>query len=162
MSGPDPVGISSQDARLELSQDDTPDAIGQKVNDILVLIRDDIQRLAGLVTKSVTITISSGNHRLPMTMAGIAQTWAISDTATTGSTGAAYHTLSLLRNGVAPLTQTYDTRRTEIPAYLGGCYLGETAVDVNDVLAVSVAVTGAPAPTLSTDNFCLLSVVRGA
>jgi len=158
---PNPVGISSQGARVEVAEDASVTDLADKINDALRLVRDDIQRLAGLVTKSVTVETASGNFRLPMTKTGIARTWAISDTATAGSTGAAYHTMTLLRNGVAPITLTYDTRRVEVPKYLGGVYLGETAVNAGDVLAVNLVVTGAPAPTLTTANFCLRSIVRG-
>lgn len=161
-SVPNPVGISSQGARIDVPDDASVTDLADKINDALRLIRDDIQRLAGLVTKSVTITLGSGDYRLPITKTGIARTWAISDTATAGSTGAAYHTLTLLRNGVAPITLTYDTRRIEVPKYLGGAYLGETAVNAGDVLAVNLVVTGAPVPTLTTANFCLLCTVRGS
>jgi len=158
----DPVSTSSQDARIETSADDTVEDLGGKVYDALVLVRDDIQRLAGQVTKSVTANLGSGNHRLTATLPGIARVFAISDTATAGSTGANYHTLSLLRNGLAPITLTYDTRRVEVPKYLGGCYLGEIPVTSGDILALNLVVTGAPAPTLTTANFCLLCTVRGS
>lgn len=161
-SARNPVGISSQDARIEFAEDDTPEDLARKVNDALVLVRDDIQRLAGLVTKSVTDTISTNGLQIPMTMAGTASLWAISNTATAGSTGAAYHTLTLTRNGIVVGTQTYDTRRAEILAYKGGNYVGQVQVGVGDILAATLAVTGAPAPTLTTANFCLLCTVRGS
>lgn len=160
MSGPDPVGISSQDARVQWDAEATPDSMGDDVNNALVLIRDDIQRLATLVQGSNTIWFSSGNHKAPAIGKGVVQVWAVSDTATSGSTGAAYHTLTLYRNGAAANTQTYDTRRTEVPAYRGGAYLGESSVGTGDILSLNLAVTGAPAPTLTTANFSLLCKLR--
>lgn len=161
-SARDPVGISSQDSRIELTEDASVSDLTAKANEALRLIRDDIQRLAGLVTKNFTTVLSSGGWRLPMTATGIASLWAISDTPTTGSTGISYHVLTMTRNGIVVGNITYDTRRAEIPAYRGGCYLGQVAVSNGDVLAVSIAVTGGPAPTLTTANFCLLSTVRGS
>ena len=157
-----PVGIKSQNARVDIKEGDKPEVITSKVNDALALIRDDIQRLAGLTQKNSTIIMSGSGSKLPVTTAGVARVFAISDTATASSDGSNYHVLTLLRNGVTPVTMTYDTRNTEIPAYLGGCYIGEVAVGVKDVLSVSVAVTGSPSPSLSTDNFCLLSIIAGA
>lgn len=87
---------------------------------------------------------------------GQARVYAISDTATSGSDGANYLVLSATRNGATPLTLTYDTRRTEVVAYLGGMYLGEITVSTGDVVAVAIAVTGAPTPVLTTANFSLL------
>lgn len=153
------VATSSQDSRVEFDPEATPEDMANKINDALILVRDDIQRLASAFGNGAIIVLSSGNYRLPATASGQARVWAISDTATTGSTGANYHTLTLTRNGLAVGTMTYDTRRTEIPSYLDGCYLGETTVGERDVLAVAVAVTGAPAPALSTDNFCLFCVI---
>ena len=161
MSAPNPVGISSQDARVELDADATPEDIAKEVNDALTLMRDDIQRLAGTVTKSVTYHMSTIGVRLPVTATGIARVWAISDTATASSDGSNYHVLTLTRNGITVGSMTYDTRNTEIPAYQGGCYLGEVSVGERDVIAVSIAVTGSPSPALSSDNFCLYSIVRG-
>lgn len=161
MSGSDPVGVNSQDARIEWSEDDQLEDVAKKANAALLLIRDDIQRLSALVTKNVTRAYSSGGFRLPSPSGGIADIWAVSDTASAGSTGANYHVLALRRNGVAVGTMTYDTRRVEVSAFGGGCYLGQVAVSEGDLLSVSVTVTGAPAPTLSTANFCLRCQIRG-
>lgn len=160
MSAPDPVGISSQDARVEFAEEDTPQDMATSINEALVLIRDDIQRLTGLVQREVTMRFGSGNHRCPSPGAGVVQVWAVSDTATTGSGAGDYHTLSLYRNGGAANTQTYDTRRVEVPSYRGGAYLGEATVAPGDVLALNLAVTGAPAPTLTTANFSLVCILR--
>lgn len=159
MSGPDPVGISAQDARVQFGPEASPDEMARQTNDALSLIRDDLQRLAQQVQAGATVWLGSGNYRLVATADGIADVWAVSDTATTGSTGANYHTLSLYRNGAAANTVTYRTDRTEVIAYQGGNYLGQATVGIGDVLALNLATTGAPT-ALTTDNFCLLCQLR--
>lgn len=159
MSVPDPVGISSQDARVEFEAEATPEDMAGVINNALILIRDDIQRLAALVQNQGTVYFSSGNHKCPAIGNGVVQVWAVSDTATTGSTGANYHTLRLYRNGAAANGQTYDTRRTEVPSYKGGAYLGETSVAEGDILALNLATTGAPT-ALTTANFSLRCKLR--
>jgi hypothetical protein len=160
MSGPNPVGISSQDAKVAFTDDTSlPDA-AEDINRALGLVRDDLQRLAGQNQPGKPYYAGSGNFRWMSPVSGQVRVWAVSDTATAGSTGAAYHTLTLYRNGAAANTQTYDTRRAEVPKYLGGAYLGEATASVGDVLYLNLAVTGAPAPTLTTANFTLLCQVR--
>jgi len=158
-SARDPVATSSQDARLTFEEGDEVKNVVDKTNEALALVRDDIQRLAGIATKAVDVVITSGTYRLPMTASGIAEFWAISDTATTGSTGANYHTISLRRNGAAANTITYRTDRVEMPAYLGGAYLGSSPVGQGDVMAVNIATTGAPT-ALTTANLSLLCKLR--
>src|SRR4051812_39275599 len=135
-SARDPVGVSSQDARIDPSADDTPEDLARKVNDALVLVRDDIQRLAGLASKSVTTTMSSGNYRLIATASGLASVWAISDT-TTVSTGANFYLMTLRRNGVTANTIVYKTANTEAKAY-AQCFLGQVAVAAGDLLEMSL------------------------
>lgn len=159
MPAPEPIAVSSQFATVKLTDEGDPSTWSDEINRVVGLICDDVQRLAQRPMESVTMT--SGSYRAVAETAGIARVWAISDTATAGSTGVDYHTLAITRNGVAPVTTTYDTRRTEIPRYLGGVYLGEITVSQGDVLAVSVTVGGAPAPTLTTANFSLLYTLRG-
>lgn len=163
-SARDPVGISSQGAAVHFKEDAEPDSIYKQVNEALALVKADMQRLAGLTAKGNTVTVSSGTYRLVATAKGILRAYVISDTATAGSTGAAYHTFSLRRNGVAANTQTFDTRRGELPAYLAGSersgYLGEVPVAVGDVISVFLVVTGAPAPTLTTANLCISCTIR--
>lgn len=153
------VSVSSQDARVTLAEGDTPDAMAENINAAIQLLRDDIQRLSSAISKRTALQIVSGNHRLPMPASGIADVWVISDTATTGSSGANYHTLSLQRNGAAANAITYRTDRAEIPAYRGGCYLGSASVGAMDVLAVSIATTGAPT-ALTLANFSLFCELR--
>jgi len=159
-SATDPVGIGSQDARVQFTDTDTPESMGQKINDVLILMQTDLQKLAALQQSSPISYAGSGNFKWVSPIAGQAEVWAVSDTATAGSTGIAYHVLTLYRNGAAAVTQTYDTRQTEVPKYLGGAYLGQTSVAVGDVLSLNLAVTGAPAPTLTTANFSLLLKLR--
>ena len=159
MSAPDPVGISAQDARVTFQAEATPADMATAINAALALIRDDLQRLAQQVQAGSTAYHGTGAHRWTATGAGIADVWAISDTTTTGSTGANYHTLSLYRNGAAANTLTYDTRRTEVASYKGGNYLGQSAVAVGDMLTVNLATTGAPT-TLTTANLTLLCKLR--
>jgi hypothetical protein len=159
MSAPDPVGISSQGAQVEFRDDETQSEMARIINDTLTLFRDDIQRLAALAQNEATVWGSSGSHKWVATGNGVVQAWAVSDTATS-STGANYHTLTLYRNGAAANAQTYRTDRAEVPAYQGGAYLGEATVAIGDVLSLNLAVTGAPAPTLTTANFSLLCKLR--
>jgi len=159
MSAPDPVGVSSQDARVEFEAGAKPEDMARGINAALLLIRDDILRLAQQVLGPATTTHGSGNHRWTASGAGIADVWAVSDTASTGSSGANYHTLSLFRNGAAANTVTYDTRRTEVDSYKGGNYLGQTTVSVGDMLVVNIATTGVPT-ALTTANFSLVCKLR--
>lgn len=152
------VAITSQDARVEADKLDTPEHIAEQVNAALQLVRDDLTRLSG--DGSVKTVLTSGCFRLVSTATGRMDVWAISDTATAGSTGAAYHTLSIKVNGLTPLAQTYDTRRQEIPAYRSGVFLGQITVGYGDVVSVTIVVTGAPAPTLTTANFCVLATLK--
>lgn len=155
MSEIDRSSVSSQDAKVHFDPTASPEDWEQSVNDALGLIRDDVQRQNSASSVRKTTAISCSGYRATMPSSGVANVWAVSDTASAGSTGAAYHTLTLRRNGSAIGTLTYDTRRIEIPAYRGGAYIGKTKVAASDVLSVGVSVTGAPAPTLSTANFVL-------
>lgn len=153
------VATSSQDARVTFREDDTPDDMAINVNEALLLIRDDIQRLAGILAGGVTLSVTSGSYLLVAPANGIADVWAVSDTATTGSTGASYHALSLYRNGAAANTTVYRTDNTEVYACLGGVYLGQATVGEGDVLTVNVATTGAPS-SLTTANLSLRCKLR--
>jgi hypothetical protein len=157
-SGKSPIAISSQFAQAVLSPDSSPDEWQDSINAALGLITDDIQRIAGRTLPAAPIV--SGTHRAVMPASGQARVYAISDTATSGSTGGNYLALSATRNGTTPLTLTYDTRRTEVIAYRGGMYLGELTVSTGDVVTVAIAVTGAPTPVLTTANFSMLIFLK--
>lgn len=149
----DPVAITSQFVEVEFEPDAEPSTWEDSVNKALGLVKDDLQRLAGRPFPVPTVT--SGSYRVVMPLSGQARVYAVSDIITSGSTGANYHSLSATRNGVAPLTLRYDTRRTEVIAYRGGMYLGELTVSTGDMVAVAIATTGAPTP-LTLANFGLL------
>lgn len=162
MSGRNGVGITSQYPAIEFIEGAPPQDWAKAVNESLELVRDDVQRLAGLAAPNNASVVVSGSYRAVMNVAGVARIMAVSDTATAGSTGAAYHTLSATRNGTTPLTLRYDTRRTEVYAYRGGVYIGELTVSAGDVIAVAVAVTGAPVPTLTVANFMLSIALKAS
>lgn len=117
------------------------------------LLKQDMRSTSQLLASSNVIYLS-GADRICIPVQGRARFWCVSDTATVGSTGAAYHVLSLLRNGQSEAVVTVDTRNAEIDQY-GANYLGEITVSPNSFCRLNVAVTGAPAPTLSTTNFAL-------
>lgn len=157
MPGNTPIAITSQFAQAEFDPAGTPQDWSESVNQALGLITDDLQRLAGRQPPGFPIT--SGTYRAVMPANGQARVYAISDTASSGSTGGNYLVLSAKRNGTTPLTLTYDTRRTEIYAYLGGMYLGELTVSTGDVVTVAIAITGAPT-ALTTANFSLQILLK--
>lgn len=154
-----PIGVSSQFAEVEFDPIADSAAWERSVNNALGLVKDDIQLLAA--RRFPVVPITSGTYRLVIPANGQAQVYAISDTATSGSTGGNYLVLSATRNGTTPLQLTYDTRRTEVFAYLGGMYLGELTVSTGDVITVAIAVTGAPTPILTTANFSMLVFLKG-
>lgn len=153
------VATSSQDAYVELLEGDAPDVMSRKLNEALLLVRDDIQRLASLAKVGASTVITSGNHKLPSPGSGIADIWAVSDVTTTGSTGGNYHVLTAYRNGAAANTITYDTRRTEITAYQGGVYLGQSSVADGDLLSINLSTTGTPT-ALTLSNLSLRCKLR--
>lgn len=159
-SAPDPVGVGSNGTEVTFGAGATPEMMREQINAALDQVKTDIQRLAGLTQKGVTAPVSSGTPRLVAPGSGVLRVTVISDTATAASTAANYHTFTLRRNGVAANGQTADTRRAEVPAYLGGAYLGEVATAQGDIISVSVTVTGAPSPVLTTANLSLSCTLR--
>lgn len=118
------------------------------------LVKADLRSINLFLEDLSTINLS-GSDRICIPQNGRARFWCVSDTATAGSTGIAYHVLSVLRNGQSEAIVTVDTRNAEIPQY-GLNYLGEVTVSRGSFCKLNVAVTGAPAPTLSAANFTLL------
>lgn len=116
-------------------------------------VKSDLQLLAASSAQRVAVRYGGGD-RILVGVAGMAQVWAVSDTATAGSTGVAYHVVTLLRNGQSETGRQEDTRNGEIAQY-SQLFLGQLTVSPGDVLRVNVAVTGAPVPTLSVANFSL-------
>lgn len=161
MKEPSDISLLSQDARIAASSEDvqTVEWLVNETNAVIKMVSNDIQRLATSMGVVDTQFYSSGTHRHAVPTSGIARIWAISDTESV-SDGSNYYILTILRNGVAPLSFSYDTRDNEVKAYLGGQYLGELTVSQGDIIEVSIATTGAPSPTLSTGNFSLLYSLR--
>ncbi len=115
-------------------------------------VKADLQQLSVLVRQDTAIPIAAGDRFLcPRT--GIAQFWVSSDTATV-STATAYHTVTCLRSGQSETGISLVTTANELVAYQE-YFMGEIPVSQGNTIAVSVAVTGAPVPTLSRDNFSL-------
>lgn len=117
------------------------------------LLKADM-RSVSLFLASISTLNLSGSDRICIPVNGKARFWCVSDTATAGSTGAAYHVLSILRSGQSETGITVDTRNAEIAQYRLN-YLGEITASRGNFCKLSVAVTGAPAPTLSSANFVL-------
>lgn len=146
MSVPSGVVTSSQDA--ETSQLST-DQIGR-------LMRDDLQRLSGLVSQLKAVTVGSGYAKLSVPYAGMASVTMILDTVS-GSGAGNFQTFQLTVNGGAVGTQIITTLTTPIPAYQGGRALGSVSVAKGDVLGVAIVNTGSPSPTLTATNISLLA-----
>lgn len=116
------------------------------------MVKADLQQLSVLVQKNEVVVIAAGDRFLvPMT--GVAQFWASSDTATV-STATAYHTITCLRSGQSETGISLVTSANELVAYQE-YFMGEIRVSQGNTVAVDVAVTGSPSPTLSRDNFSL-------
>jgi hypothetical protein len=146
MSGLNLVGISSQNAKVEWDKNVSPNEMAEKINAALLLIKSDIQRLAGS-NASKNDYGDSGSHRCCVNSAGVADVWAISDTATSGSSAGNKYVLSVQRNGSSGSPVTYDSSVNELFAYRGGLYLGQVTVGPGDVLSILVTKTGTPTPT---------------
>lgn len=117
-------------------------------------VKADITTLS-LAVQGSTVLYLTGSDRNHMPVDGIAQVYMTSNTATAGSTGAAYHVIKCLRSGQDTSGRLIDTRQAELPAYTQR-FLGTFQVGAGDTLALSLVVTGAPAPTLTTANLCML------
>lgn len=115
-------------------------------------VKADLQQLSTLVRQETTIPIAAGDRFLvPRT--GTAQFWISSNTSTISS-AALYHTVTCLRSGQSETGISLVTTANEIVAYQE-YFMGEIPVSQGNIVSVSVAVTGAPVPTLSSDNFSL-------
>ena len=115
-------------------------------------VKADLQSLSVLVGQETTIPVCGGD-RLPMPETGTAQFWVSSNTATV-STATAYHTITCLRSGQSETGISLVTSANELVAYQE-YFMGEIPVSQGNTIAVSVVVTGAPVPTLSSANFSL-------
>ncbi len=115
-------------------------------------VKADLQQLSVLTGRSTAISIATGDRFLsPRT--GTAQFWISSNTATVSS-AALYHTVTCLRSGQAETGISLVTTANELVAYQE-YFMGEIPISQGNTIAVSVVVTGAPVPTLSSANFSL-------
>lgn len=115
-------------------------------------VKADLQQLSVQVGQGTSIPIAAGSRFLvPRT--GTAQFWVSSDTATVSS-ASAYHTITCLRSGQSETGISLVTSANELVAYQE-YFMGEIPVSQGNTVAVSVSVTGSPAPTLSSANFSL-------
>lgn len=120
-------------------------------------VKADLQTLSTLMRQDNVIHLSAGD-RLVIPVDGTADLFTVSDTATVSSS-TQYHTITCLRAGqaISSVTDTANslvTSANELVAYQE-YYLGTVPVSQGNVVKVNVAVTGAPTPTLSSDNFSL-------
>lgn len=129
------------------SQDATFDAGGFET------VKADVITLS-LALRVVPVTHLSSESRVCVPFGGVAAVYVITNTSTGGSTGANYHTIKCLRSGADESGRKVDTRQGEFLAYRVE-YLGTFTVGPNDELALSLVVTGAPAPTLTTANLTM-------
>ena len=95
----------------------------------------------------------NGQDRVFVPRAGRAACFLVANLSTV-STSLNYHLFQVLRGGQAESGIIVDTRAAELSAYVA-VSLGEVDVSQNTLLEVSIAVTGAPAPTLSSANIAL-------
>ncbi len=115
-------------------------------------VKADLQQISTVVGQAASIPLVAGDRFLvPLT--GVAQFWTSSNTATVSS-AANYHTITCLRSGQSETGISLVTSANELVAYQE-YYMGELNVSQGNTIAVSVTVTGAPVPTLSSANFSL-------
>lgn len=115
-------------------------------------VKADMQTLSVLATQDNTIHIAAGDRFLvPRT--GTAQLFMSVNLATVSSS-TAYHTITCVRSGQFETGISLVTTANELVAYQE-YFMGEIPVSQGNTIAVSVAVTGAPSPTLSSANFSL-------
>ena len=115
-------------------------------------VKADLQQISTIMEQSGALSIAAGDRFLcPRT--GTAQFWISSNTSTVSS-AALYHTVTCLRSGQSETGISLVTTANEIVAYQE-YFMGEIPVSQGNTIAVSVTVTGAPVPTLSSANFSL-------
>lgn len=120
-------------------------------------LKADLNTISIMARREDTIHLSAGN-RLIIPEDGTADIFTACDTATVSSS-TAYHTITCLRSGqnITGITDNANsllTTSNELVAYQE-YFMGTVPVSQGNVIAINVAVTGAPSPTLSSDNFSL-------
>lgn len=125
-------------------------------------VKADLQQISTVVGQAAALSIAAGDRFLvPRT--GTAQFW-VSSNAATVSSAANYHTITCLRSGQSETGISLVTSANELVAYQE-YFMGEIPVSQGNTISVSVTVTGAPVPTLSSDNFsvrCELTPAQSA
>jgi len=124
---------------------------------MLELIQQDLRDLARVVNAASKVYLTAPD-RIATPMAGSADVYVLTNTATAGSGVGAYHTIALSRSGQADGQISIDTRNAEMSAYRA-YYLGTVQVGLGDILSYTLSVTGAPAPTLTASNLTLLCIL---
>jgi len=114
--------------------------------------KTDLQQIAQSINFS-NKTHLTGGDRLLVPRAGVANVFFATNTATSSSS-TAYHVITAIRSGQVDAGISINTFTNELVAYKE-YYAGQFAVSRGTILALTVAVTGAPTPTLSNDNFTI-------
>lgn len=127
-------------------------------------VKTDLQTLSTSVRQDNVLHLTGGD-RLVIPLNGNADIYTVPNQGTTSSS-TAYHTITCVRSGQAFSTFTDSaisllTTASELVAYQE-YFMGTIPVSQGNVIAVNVAVTGAPTPLLSPDNFSLRCVLTAA
>lgn len=152
MAGTIPPNVS-----LPISDQDVAKASQESMPQQLTQIRNDLQTIAFTLQKGLGLVRFGGWARVSCPLQGFVRVWAMSATATAGSTGANYHVINVTRNGQADQAFQWDSRpaaQGELAAYTE-FFCGEFQCGQGDQLAIKVTVTGAPAPQLAQTDFTL-------
>lgn len=119
-------------------------------------VQQDLMSVARVVN-AAKVQYLTGVDRIVCPTYGSAQLFVVTDTATAGSTGLAYHAIVGKRSGQAEGEVSIDTQNAEMAAN-ALYYIGKYNVGPGDLLSYTLTVTGAPAPTLTTANLSLLCI----
>jgi hypothetical protein len=128
----------------------------EKPAPLIDALQQDMRTLSRVINAQASVYLTGSRCVVPVS--GTIKAYVISDTATAGSTGIAYHTVVVTRSGQSEGQLSIDTRNAEISAYKP-LYCGTFNVGVGDLMSMTLAVTGAPAPTLTAANLNLLCVL---
>jgi hypothetical protein len=115
-------------------------------------VKTDLQQMALQVNRGAPLLLN-GQDRIFIPRAGRVSCFMVANLATVSSS-TAYHLFQILRSGQAESGIVVDTRASELVAYRE-VSLGQVTVSQGTLLQLSISVTGAPTPTLSTANIAL-------
>jgi hypothetical protein len=160
-----PIESSStiaQQLAIEVTDADTTQTLGEKINLALAALANDLQRSSGRQDqiRNEPVSLMSSSHELVVPNDGNAECQAVSIRSTTGSTALNYHTLRLYRNGVPANATSIRTTYREVPSNKGGVQLGTCRVAAGDVLSIFITTTGAPS-TLTALDLLLRCSLKG-